>query len=324
MSHNPTEIREAQAEVPAELHGKRFDAALAALFPEHSRSRLSSWIKDGSAQLNGLPARPRDAVAGGDLVRVRFVLREEVRDAAEAIELDVLHEDDDVWVINKPAGLVVHPGAGNPGGTLVNALLHLDARQKAVPRAGIVHRLDKDTSGALVVARTLEAHAALVAQLAEREVHRRYLALVQGPMISGGRIEANMDRHPRDRLKMAVVKEGGREAITHYRLAERFRAHTLLRCQLETGRTHQIRVHLAHIRHAIVGDPMYGSGMKIPKAASVELIDALRSFKRQALHAELLEFEHPRHGKAVSVAAPLPGDFESLLDVLRREEARPA
>lgn len=296
--------------------GKRFDQALAELYPEYSRSRLSGWIKDGKALINGATARPRDPVVLGDRVQVAAELREEVDDAPEAIALDVLYEDRDVIVLNKPAGLVVHPGAGNATGTLVNALLYFDPGLRAVPRAGIVHRLDKDTSGALVVARTIEAHAALVAQLSGREVHRRYLALVVGAMIAGGRIDAPIDRDPYDRLKMAV-REGGRDAITHYRIAERFRAHTLLRCQLETGRTHQIRVHLTSIRHPIVGDPQYGSGLKIPKSATPELDAALRGFRRQALHAEHLEFVHPRTGKALANDAPVPTDFLQLLQVLR-------
>ena len=296
--------------------GKRFDQALAELYPEYSRSRLSGWIKDGKALINGATARPRDPVVLGDRVQVAAELREEVHDAPEAIALDVLYEDRDVIVLNKPAGLVVHPGAGNATGTLVNALLYFDPSLRAVPRAGIVHRLDKDTSGALVVARTIEAHAALVAQLSGREVHRRYLALVVGAMIAGGRIDAPIDRDPYDRLKMAV-REGGRDAITHYRIAERFRAHTLLRCQLETGRTHQIRVHLTSIRHPIVGDPQYGSGLKIPKAATPELDAALRGFRRQALHAEHLEFVHPRTGKPLANDAPVPTDFLQLLQVLR-------
>jgi 23S rRNA pseudouridine1911/1915/1917 synthase len=306
------------AVVPDALSGKRFDQALAELFPQFSRSRLTGWIKDGKARLNEAQARPRDPVAIGDRVAIEAEMREEVSDAPEAIDLDVLYEDRDVLVINKAAGLVVHPGAGNATGTLVNALLHFDPKLREVPRAGIVHRLDKDTSGALVVARNVEAHAALVAQLSEREVSRRYLALVVGEIIAGGRIDKPIDRSPHDRLKMAV-REGGREAVTHYRVAERFRAHTLLNCQLETGRTHQIRVHLASIRHGIVGDPLYGSGLKIPKAATPELDAALRGFRRQALHAQHLEFEHPRTGKPIRNEAPVPADFEQLLAALRAD-----
>lgn len=306
------------AEVTDALAGKRFDQALAELFPQFSRSRLTGWIKDGKALLNDAQARPRDPVSPGDQVRIEAEMHEEVSDAPEAIDLDILYEDADVLVINKAPGLVVHPGAGNASGTLVNALLYLDPRLREVPRAGIVHRLDKDTSGALVVARNVEAHANLVAQLSEREVSRRYLALVVGEIIAGNRIDKPIDRSPHDRLKMAV-REGGRDAVTHYRVAERFRAHTLLNCQLETGRTHQIRVHLASIRHAVVGDPLYGTGLKIPKAATPELEAALRAFRRQALHAQYLEFEHPRTGKLISNEAPVPADMLALLAAMRAD-----
>ena len=234
--------------------------------------------------------------------------------------LDVLYEDDAVFVIDKPAGLVVHPGAGNADGTLVNALLHRDPSLAALPRAGIVHRLDKDTSGVMVVARTLPAHTALVTQLSSREVHRQYLAVVTGALVSGGTADAPIDRHPRDRLRMAV-REDGRDAITHFRLRERFRAHTALECRLETGRTHQIRVHMAHLKHPIVGDPLYGGSLKLPKGASEELVAALRGFKRQALHAETLEFVHPVSGEAIRCTAPVPDDLQALLAALRVDAA---
>ena len=300
-----------------ELAGKRFDQALAEALPQFSRSRLSTWIKDGRATLNGATVRPKDSVHAGDAVVVQAERDIEITDEPEAIDLEILHEDRDVIVINKPPGLVVHPGAGNARGTLVNALLHHDAKLRELPRAGIVHRLDKDTSGAMVLAKTLEAHTALVAQLSEREVNRRYLALVNGTLIAGGKIDAPIDRHPSDRIRMAVV-EGGREAITHYRVVERFRAHTLLSCQLETGRTHQIRVHLNHIRHGIVGDPLYGPGLKLPKAAPPALVECLRSFKRQALHAAELAFVHPRTKKHVAFSAVMPEDMEELIAFLRR------
>jgi 23S rRNA pseudouridine1911/1915/1917 synthase len=303
--------------IGAEAAGRRFDQALAEALPQFSRSRLSTWIKDGRATLNGATVRPKDTVHAGDAVIVNAEREIEISDEPEAIELDILFEDRDVLVINKPPGLVVHPGAGNARGTLVNALLHHDLKLRELPRAGIVHRLDKDTSGAMVVAKTLEAHAALVAQLSEREVNRRYIALVNGTLIAGGRIDAPIDRDPRDRVRMAVV-EGGRDAVTHYRVLERFRAHTLLSCQLETGRTHQIRVHLNHIRHGIVGDPLYGPGLKLPKGASPALIECLRNFKRQALHAAELAFEHPRSGKTVAFQAVMPEDMEELIAFLRR------
>ena len=217
-----------------------------------------------------------------------------------------------------PEGKVVHPGAGNADGTLVNALLHRDPALAAVPRAGIVHRLDKDTSGVMVVARTLPAQSALVAQLSARDVHRQYLAVVSGALVSGGTADAPIDRHPRDRLRMAV-REDGRDAVTHFRLRERFRAHTALECRLETGRTHQIRVHMAHLRHPIVGDPMYGGPLKLPKGASEALATTLRGFKRQALHAETLEFTHPSTGEPVRCSAPVPADLQALMAELRTD-----
>jgi 23S rRNA pseudouridine1911/1915/1917 synthase len=304
--------------VPASAAGRRFDAVLAELFPEFSRSRLSEWIKSGDARLDGETARPRDPVRGGELATLDAVLETQTHALPEDIPLQVLYEDADVLVIDKPAGLVVHPGAGNPTGTLVNALLFRDPSLSALPRAGIVHRLDKDTSGVMVVARTLPAHTGLVAQLAAREVHRQYLAVCVGAMVSGGTARAAIDRHPRDRLKMAV-REDGRDAVTHYRLRERFRAHTAVECRLETGRTHQIRVHMQHIRYPIVGDPLYGGPLKLPKGASEELIAALRGFKRQALHAETLEFVHPVSGEPVRASAPVPADMLALLAALRAD-----
>lgn len=305
-------------QVPEGAAGRRFDAVLAELFPEFSRSRLAGWIKSGDALLDGRPARPRDPVRGGEQVSLQAVPETASFDAPEDIALSVLYEDADVLVIDKPAGLVVHPGAGNPGGTLVNALLHFDPKLAALPRAGIVHRLDKDTSGVMVVARTLPAHASLVAQLSERDVHRQYLAIVVGALVSGGSISAPIDRHPRDRIRMAV-REDGREATTHYRLRERYRAHTALECRLETGRTHQIRVHMQHLKHPIVGDPLYGGALKLPKGASEELAAALRGFRRQALHAETLEFAHPASGAPVRCTAPPPADMQALMRALRAD-----
>ncbi len=307
------------ATVPQAAAGRRFDAVLAELFPEFSRSKLSEWIKSGNARLDGRDdVRGRDPVRGGEVATLDVILEAQIDAQPEDIPFDVLYEDADVIVLDKPAGLVVHPGAGNPTGTLVNALLFRDASLATLPRAGIVHRLDKDTSGVMVVARTLPAHTALVAQLSARDVHRQYLAIVVGALVSGGTANAAIERHPRDRLKMAV-REDGRDAITHYRLRERFRAHTALECRLETGRTHQIRVHMAHIKYPIIGDPLYGGPLKLPKGASEELIAALRGFKRQALHAEVLEFTHPTSGKVVSVRAPLPADMQHLLVALRAD-----
>ncbi|MCR6663522.1 MAG: 23S rRNA pseudouridine(1911/1915/1917) synthase RluD [Luteimonas sp.] len=309
-----------QAVVPPEAAGRRFDAVLAELFPEFSRSRLSAWIKSGDVLLDGREVRPRDPVHGGEVVSLNAVLDERTDAEPQDIPLAILHEDADVFVIDKPAGLVVHPGAGNPDGTLVNALLHRDPSLSALPRAGVVHRLDKDTSGVMVVARTLQAQTGLVAQLSAREVHRQYLAVVVGALVSGGTVDAPIDRHPRDRLKMAV-REDGRDAVTHYRLRERFRAHTALECRLETGRTHQIRVHMAHLKHAIVGDPSYGGPLKLPKGASETLAGMLRGFKRQALHAETLEFVHPSSGEPIRCTAPVPADMLALMAALRTDTA---
>ena len=304
------------AVVPDTAAGRRFDAVLAELFPDYSRSRLSAWIKSGDALLDGREVRPRDPVRGGEAVSLSVVLDVQTRSEPEDIALDVLFEDGHVIVIDKPAGLVVHPGAGNPTGTLVNALLHRDPGLNALPRAGIVHRLDKDTSGVMVVARTLVAHTALVAQLSARDVHRQYLAVVSGALVSGGTANAAIDRHPRDRIRMAV-REDGRDAITHYRLRERFRAHTLLECRLETGRTHQIRVHMAYLKHPIIGDALYGGSLKLPRGATDELVAALRGFKRQALHAETLEFVHPVSGEPVRCSAPMPADMQALVKALQ-------
>ena len=306
--------------VPAAAAGRRLDAVLAELFPEYSRSRLSAWIKAGQVTVDGAPARPRDPVHGGETIVLEAVEEVQTHAVAEDIPLDVLYEDEHVFVLDKPAGLVVHPGAGNPAGTLVNALLHRDPALDKLPRAGIVHRLDKDTSGVMVVARTLQAHTALVAQLSAREVHRQYLAIVVGALVSGGTADAAIDRHPRDRLRMAV-REDGKDAVTHYRLRERFRAHTALECRLETGRTHQIRVHMAHLKHPIVGDPLYGGSLRLPKGASEDLIAALRGFKRQALHAEVLAFAHPVTGEAIRCEAPVPADMQALMALLREDAA---
>jgi 23S rRNA pseudouridine1911/1915/1917 synthase len=313
-----TETRDLQ--VPQDAAGRRFDAVLAELLPEFSRSRLAEWIKSGEALLDGRQVRPRDPVRGGERISLQAVLETASHDLPEDIALSILYQDDAVIVLDKPAGLVVHPGAGNPGGTLVNALLHHDPALALLPRAGIVHRLDKDTSGVMVVARTLPAHTSLVAQLSERDVHRQYLAVVVGALVSGGTVSAPIDRHPRDRIRMAV-REDGRDATTHYRLRERFRAHTALECRLETGRTHQIRVHMQHLKHPIIGDPLYGGALKLPKGATEDLVTALRGFKRQALHAETLEFAHPSSGEPVRSTAPVPDDMQRLMRSLREDSA---
>ncbi|GHC09209.1 23S rRNA pseudouridine(1911/1915/1917) synthase RluD [Thermomonas carbonis] len=306
--------------VPQSAAGRRLDAVLAELFPEYSRSRLSAWIKSGDVTVDGAAPRGRDPVRGGEEITLSAVQETQTHAVAEDIPLDILYEDEHVFVLDKPAGLVVHPGAGNPTGTLVNALLNRDASLELLPRAGIVHRLDKDTSGVMVVARTLPAHTSLVAQLSARNVHRQYLAIVAGALVSGGSARTGIDRHPRDRLRMAV-REDGKDAVTHYRLRERFRNHTALECRLETGRTHQIRVHMNHLKHPIVGDPLYGGSFKLPKAASDDFIAALRGFKRQALHAEVLEFTHPVTADPIRCSAPLPADMQHLLRLLREDAA---
>jgi 23S rRNA pseudouridine1911/1915/1917 synthase len=313
----PTRIAH-EAVIPEHCAGLRVDRVLAELFPDYSRSRLAGWIKAGKATIDGRVLRPRDAVSGGERVVLAVALDAEVAVLAQSIALDIVHEDPHLLVVAKPAGLTVHPGAGTPVGTLQNALLAYDARLAEVPRAGIVHRLDKDTSGVLVIARTLACHTALVAMLSRREIARQYEALVAGRLVAGGSIDAPIGRHPRERTQMAVV-EGGRPALTHYRVRERFAAHTLLEVRLETGRTHQIRVHLAYKRHPIVGDPVYGGGLKLPRGASPELVAALRGFRRQALHAERIAFAHPISGARIDVSAPRPVDLEALVAACRRD-----
>jgi len=305
--------------IPAEFAGQRLDQALAILLPDYSRTRLKEWIDTGCIQVDGRTLKPKDKVFGGEQVLVKAEVEAEVPMAPERIKLDVVHKDKDIFIINKPAGLVVHPGAGNAAGTLQNALLNLDPKLEKLPRAGIVHRLDKETSGLMVVARTLAAHTALTKMIEAHEVQRHYEAICCGVMTAGGTIDAPIDRHPTDRVRMAV-RQSGREAVTHYRVIHRYRAHTHVRVQLETGRTHQIRVHLAHIKYPIVGDRVYGGRLALPKGATPELMDALRSFPRQALHAAQLELAHPVSGKTLSFSAPLPKDMQDLLKVLARDE----
>jgi len=301
--------------IPPEHAGQRLDQALASLLPEYSRSRLKSWIESGEIRVDGASRRPRDKVSGGESVALAATLPAETRALAQPIPLALVHEDKHLLVVDKPAGLVVHPGAGNPDRTLQNALLALDPALAALPRAGIVHRLDKDTSGLLVVARTLPAHTALVRMLGEREVHREYEAVCRGVMTAGGTVDAPIARHPTDRVRMAV-RDGGRESVTHYRVIRRYEGYTHVRVQLETGRTHQIRVHLAHAGYPIVGDRVYGGRLTLPKGASEALRQALREFPRQALHAARLQFDHPVTGKPLECRSPLPADMLELLEAL--------
>jgi 23S rRNA pseudouridine1911/1915/1917 synthase len=304
--------------IPDELAGQRLDQALAKLFPQYSRSRLKTWLLKGAITVDGAALRPRDPVRGGETVSLHAEPEVSLAAAPEAISLDIVYEDEALLVIDKPAGLVVHPGAGNSRGTLMNGLLHHAPELEALPRAGIVHRIDKDTTGLLVIGKTLVAHTALVRQLAEREIARHYLAVCNGVLTGGGTINEPLGRHPVDR-KRICVREDGKPAITHYTVRERFAAHTYINVKLDTGRTHQIRVHFAHRRHALVGDPVYGGRLALPKGAGEDLIAMLRRFRRQALHAASLDFAHPLSGEALSFEAPLPVDFNDLLVVLRED-----
>lgn len=315
-----SEIVQLEARVPDEMGGQRLDQVAALLFPQYSRSRLQTWIKRGELLVQGQSRRPRDKVAVGECVTVVATLEDEVTWQPQALALDIVFEDESVIVLNKPAGLVVHPAAGHSDGTLVNALLAHAPELAQLPRGGIVHRLDMDTSGIMVVARTLAAHHHLVAQLQARSVKREYTAVCIGKLTGGGSIDAPMGRHPRQRKKMAVVAAGGKPAITHYRIAKRFGHHTQVSVSLETGRTHQIRVHMAHRHYPLVGDKVYGGRPRIPKGASEELIVALRSFPRQALHAHALGFVHPQSESAVQFACELPADLAALIDILASED----
>lgn len=306
--------------IPDSLIGQRLDRALAQMFPEYSRSRLKSWLVAGAITVDGASPRPRDPVQGGENVELRPVAEVSVSATPEAIALDIVYEDDDLMVINKPAGLVVHPGAGNPGGTLMNGLLNHCATLEEVPRAGIIHRLDKDTSGLLLIAKTLPAHTALVRLLADREISRHYVAVCNGVLTGGGIVKEPIGRHPVDRTRMSV-QHNGKPAVTRYTVRERFSAHTYVDVVLETGRTHQIRVHFAHRRHALVGDPVYGGRLALPAGASEPLIAVLRSFRRQALHATRLAFVHPETEESVSFEVPPPADFLALIEIFREDAA---
>jgi len=317
MTEQPIQHTE---QVPEELAGQRLDLALARMFPDYSRSRLKAWLLDGAVLVDGVPRRPRDPVQGGETVVVTVTAEAAVRAAPEPMRLDIVFEDADLLVINKPAGLVVHPGAGNATGTLMNGLLAHAPQLESLPRAGIVHRLDKETSGLLLVAKSLTAHTALVRELADRSISRQYLAVCNGVLTGGGTIDAAIGRHPVDRTRMAV-RDNGRPAVTHYTVIERFRAHTYVNVVLETGRTHQIRVHFAYRRHPLVGDPVYGGRLALPAGASDALRDALRTFRRQALHAARLELRHPATGEGVVFEVPPPADFLSLLQILREDAA---
>jgi len=304
--------------IPESQAGRRLDMALAQIFPEYSRSRLKLWIDQGKILLEGRQVKPREKVSGGEQVVIDARLEPHKTVEAEAIALNIIHEDEAILVINKPAGLVVHPAAGNWSGTLQNALLHHYPGLDALPRSGIVHRLDKDTTGLMVVARTLSAHTQLVNALQTHAVEREYQAVVQGVMTAGGIVDAAIGRHPVDRKRMAVV-ENGKPSVTHYRVLQRYRAHTHIRLNLETGRTHQIRVHMASLHYALTGDQVYGGRFRIPPEASPEFLQQLKAFRRQALHAARLSLTHPATGEQVGWSAALPEDFQSLLAALEKD-----
>ncbi len=306
--------------IPDECGGLRLDQALAQLFSDYSRGQITKWIKAGYVQVNNSALRPRDSVMGGEQVIINAEI-EVVDDTwiAEVISLDIVDEDEDIIILNKPAGMVVHPGAGNHNGTLVNALLHHAPQLEAIPRAGIVHRIDKGTTGLLMIAKTLQAHNSLVNQLQQRTVLREYQAIAMGVMTAGGSVDEPIGRHPVDRKRQAVTGSG-KHAVTHYRVEHRYRAHTHIRCKLETGRTHQIRVHMAHIRHPLLGDPVYGGRIRLPKGASEATQQALQGFRRQALHAASLGFIHPATGQEVFWQVALPDDMLDLLTVLAKDQ----
>jgi len=304
--------------IPAVCAGMRLDQALAELLPHYSRNRLQQWLKAGQLRVDGAIRRPRDPVVGGEVVSGELTLETETTALAQDIPLTVLYEDADLLVVNKPAGLVAHPAAGNRDGTLVNALLHHAPELATLPRAGLVHRLDKDTTGLLVVARSLRAHTALVEQLQARAIEREYLAVVNGVPVAGGAVNAPIGRHPVDRQRMAVTP-GGKPAVTHYRVLRRFRAHALLRVKLETGRTHQIRVHMAHIRWPLLGDPVYGGRLRVPPGATGRCLETIQQFHRQALHAERLALTHPVTGERLEWQAEVPADLAELIAVLAED-----
>jgi len=303
--------------IPDRLIGQRIDSALAVMLPDYSRSKITAWVRSGKALLNDKSFKAKDKILGGEIVSLTIEKAKSNAWLGEDIAIDVVYEDEDIIVVNKPVGLVTHPGAGNWTGTLANALLHYDSSLATLDRAGIVHRLDKNTSGLMVVARSELAQKNLVEQLQTHAVSREYSAIVYGHMISGGTVDAPIGRDPKDRIRQAVVEEGeGKNAITHYRVIDRFKNHTHVKCILETGRTHQIRVHMSYIEHPLIADSMYGGKIRFPKKADEKLKEALKAFNRQALHAKKLTLSHPITGEQMSWKAPLPNDMQDLLVVL--------
>ena len=310
-------MRKIQLEIviPEKFKGKRLDLALSKLFPEHSRSRIQSWIKAGEVEVNNSKYKQRNVVNSGDIIKINTTLKSIDKHQAEHIGLDVIHEDKAIIILNKPAGLVVHPGAGNQKHTLVNALLHFDEKLDVLPRAGIIHRLDKDTTGIMIIARTIESYTYLVNELQKRNIKRNYKAVICGQLVAGGVIENKIGRHPEHRTKMAVTDKG-KLATTHYRIIKKFQHYTYLDIQLGTGRTHQIRVHMNNEKHPIIGDPLYGKNSFIKKGINASLREFIKNFKRQALHAYNLEFTHPVSKKIISLNAELPDDMNNLIKIL--------
>lgn len=307
------------AEVPFEMAGMRLDQVLAELFTDYSRSKLQTWVKAGRVQVNGLALKPKDKLVGGETIALDAEAEIVVIAEPEPIPLEILFEDESLLIVNKPAGLVVHPAVGNWNGTLLNALLNHDPNLETLPRAGIVHRIDKETSGLLMIAKTLQAHNSLTGQLQDRDITREYLAITRGRMTAGGTVDEPIGRHPTDRKRFAV-RENGKVAVTHYRVGQRFTRHTLVQVKLETGRTHQIRVHMAHIRFPLLGDQVYGGRFQMPPDCSEQLEKELRSFKRQALHAAKLGLQHPVTDEYLEWEQPLPDDMARLLDALAENE----
>jgi len=303
--------------IPERMTGARLDASLSEMLPDYSRSKITTWIKSGDALINQKTFKPKDKVSGTEIVCLTLNQKQSNDWIAEKIPLNIVYEDEDIIVVNKQFGLVTHPGAGNWCGTLANALLYYDPALSSLDRAGIVHRLDKNTSGLMVVARNEKSQKYLVEQLQNHSVDREYSAIVYGHMIAGGTVDEPIGRDPKDRVKQAVLMSG-KEATTHYRAIDRFKSHTHVKAILETGRTHQIRVHLSHVGHSLIGDPMYGGRVRFPKKASEELKDALVNFTRQALHSKKLTLTHPISGELMSWKAPLPDDMLKLLEVLKK------
>ena len=303
--------------IPERMTGNRIDSSLSEMLPDYSRSKITAWIKSGDALIKQKSFKPKDKVIGNEVIYLTINSKQSNNWIAEKIPLNIFYEDEDIIIINKQFGLVTHPGAGNWSGTLANALLYYDPSLSTLDRVGIVHRLDKNTSGLMVIARNEKSQKYLVEQLQNHSVSREYSALVYGHMIAGGTIDEPIGRDPKDRVKQAVLTSG-KDAVTHYRAIDRFKSHAHVKAILETGRTHQIRVHLSHIGHSLIGDPVYGGRVRFPKKASDELKQALLNFKRQALHSKKLTLTHPISGELMSWKAPLPDDMQELLEVLKK------